>query len=274
MRDNIESDRTMNRRSTLKALGASVMAAAVGTGTVNATGKPDYRRLIEQSHKVLQATNSVDKQHQFLLNRGIGTAVESTTLEFSHSGPSAQYLTAKETSLWFSLFSDCTTDGYPDGTYTAELVWEYDPDDFETGHAPLDYSGIGWRSGSWDYETNTLDDLYNSDPDWISYKGGTSGNGPAWEVDDNGTVSASQDNTRQFYTGVHLNWTGDSPSETTISASYSHTWNNVTVSGVSVGYPFGVSVTVSNENEEWTKDYNDSGEFLRLSKYDAEGCRY
>ncbi|WP_128478428.1 hypothetical protein [Halorussus pelagicus] len=266
----------LNRRTTLKSIGGGLTLAAIGVPTVSARSERSYRETIEQSHQILKDTDSVEKQHKFLRNRGVGTAKSSALLEVEKvdSGASTQVVETEETSLWFSLYNDCTSTGYPDGTFTAELTWEYDPDFSETGYSPKDYAGIGWRSGSWDYETNNTDDLYSSDPDWIYYDQGSSSMGPAWVVEDWKTIYASQDNTRKFTAGVHLDWTGDSPSEKTISASYSHTWSNVTISGVGTGYPGGVTVQVADNSEEWTKDTNDSGDFLRLSKNDSiDNCR-
>jgi len=54
--------------------------------------------------------------------------------------------------------------------------------------------------------------------------------------------------------------------------SYSHTWSNVNITGVGVSYPGGVSVSVSNENNEWNKGRDDDGNFLRLSYDELTGC--
>ena len=264
----------------LKSLGAATTLSTVGVSVSGARDEPSFRETLKQSHRVLQAAGP-KKQHEFLQNRGIATATDSATHKLcgptqGGNDPSTQTLVESEISLWFSLYYDCGTGTYPNGTYIAELTWEYDPTWDDVGDNPMDYVGIGWDDNTWYYEDNNLDDMYVSHPNYINHYGGSSGYGPAWEVDDRYTLDdAWTDEHLYFFTGVHLDWNGsDSLKDNrTIAASYSHTWNSVTINSVSVGYPYGVSVGVGNEEKEWTKDTNDSGTFLRLRYNDIEGCK-
>jgi len=106
----------------------------------------------------------------------------------------------------------------------------------------------------------------------VNFYGGSSGGGPIWEINDVETIYEGWENDKVFYAGVDMNWKGSDPDARTISASYSHTWSDVTVNSVSIGYPAGVSVAVGSEDKRYTKGTNDSGDFLRLRKRDAILC--
>ena len=270
--------RKVNRRTMLKSLGAATAFPTAGVAVSSARSGPSFDEVLEQSHRVLQAKGP-EKQHEFLRNRGVGTAMKSTTYRMpthtSDGGMSTQTLVESEISLTFSLFDDCGFNGYPDGTYVAELSWNYDATWDDYGDPPMDYVGIGWDDNTWYYEDNNVDDMYDNS-DYVNYISGTSGNGPAWEIDDeytldNGYAFDGQDN---YFVGVHLVWNGteSEKSNKTISASYSHTWSGVTVNSVGVSYPGGVSVGVSNENYEWNKGRDDNGNFLRLGYNEVSGC--
>lgn len=261
----------------LKSLGAATALTTAGVSVGSARGGPSFEKILEQSHRILEAKGP-EKQHQFLRNRGVGTAMDSATYNMpSHAsdGPSTQTLVEHEISLTFSLFNDCGFNGYPDGTYVAELSWEYDASFDDYGDPPMDHVGIGWDNNTWYYEDNNTSDMYDNS-DYVNYKSGTSGRGPAWEINDDYTLDNGYafDGQDHYFVGVHLVWNGTESEKNnkTISASYSHTWSNVNINSVSVSYPGGVSVGVSNEDKEWNKGRDDSGEFLRLGYNEVSGC--
>lgn len=249
-------------------MGAS--AAVLGSGVVGATPGEGrgLREIIRRGHRVFDATQDTERYFEFLRNRSIGVATESGTMQIQKKtdgdvGTQAYY--TDEISLTFGLYGACDSSG----TFTTELIWNYETNrnpNVNYGEPPLDYIGIGWRDGAWDYETDNLDDLFTSSSE-IEYIGGSSPEGPGWEFGE-----YDLDHSRGYYAGVHINWIGDEPHEDTLSASYSHTWDDVEITGVSVGYPAGVSVSVSDVDKEFTKDYTDSGDFLRLAKCDSIPC--
>lgn len=278
MSEENKSGRKANRRNVLKSIGAATALSTAGVSISSARSGRSFEKILEASHRVLNAKGP-EKQHEFLRNHGVGTAKRSITYDMpshgSNDGMSTQTLDTSEITLTFSLFNDCGFNGSGDGTYVAELNWEYNPSFDDSGDLPLDHVGIGWDDNTWYYETNSTSDMYDNS-DYVSYKSGTSGQGPAWEVQDrwtidNGTRYDGQDN---YFVGVHLVWNGaDSLKDNrTIAASYSHAWSDVTISGVSVSYPAGVSVSVSNEEKEWNKGRDDNGNFLRLRYNDISGC--
>ena len=59
--------------------------------------------------------------------------------------------------------------------------------------------------------------------------------------------------------------------ERELQGGYSHTWNDVSIDSASVGFPAGVSVSVSDGTYEWKTDTkNDGDTLLRLSECDTD----
>lgn len=262
-----------SRRRFLSKVGAATVVGVPTAAAQSGTAKSlSYQEKLDKSHKILQATNSVEKQHKFLRNRGVGITSESTEMGLnSGDGVSVQEVSSEDLSLTFSLYTEC--DGREVTGFTAELTWEYNNQYYEaSGYPPNDYVGIAWDDGSWYYANNNVnEDLYSNSP-YVNYYSGSSGGGPVWEVDDVETIYEGWENDKLFYTGVDMSWEGSEPDDRTIAASYSHTWSDVTVKNVSVGFPAGVSVAVGSEDKRYTKDTSDSGDFLRLRKRDAILC--
>jgi hypothetical protein len=266
-----------NRRSVLKSLGAVAAFSTVGVSGSRAQRGPSLRKKVEQSHRILQ-NHDVNKQHDFLRNRGIATAVDKTNMtvpEESNDGISTQTLVKDEISLSFSLFTDCKyydSGIYAgDGTWIAELSWEYNESSDDFGDDPLDYVGIGWDNNTWNYEDGNTSDVDSSSSNIQRHS--APGNGQAWDVADGAILDGSDDSTTHW-TNVDVKWNGDDSEKdnSTISAGYTHTWSQVTVDGISVGFPAGVSVSVKDESKSWYKHYEDNGDYMELTYNDASGC--
>jgi hypothetical protein len=177
----------------------------------------------------------------------------------------------KDLSLTFTLYSGCSGSGYQ-GEYSAEVTWEYTPKYYEaSGYQPNDYVGIAWDGNSWYYANNNKDDLYDNSQE-VNYLSGSSSQGPGWEIDDTDAIYDSWNSDKIFYAGVYMDWKGSDRSVKTLAASYSHTYSGVKITSVGVSYPSGITVSVSNESNKYTKDTNDDGDFLKLSNNEAEGC--
>lgn len=261
----------------LKSLGAATAFSTVGVSVSRAQSRPSLDKRIEQSHRVLQAAGP-EKQHKFLRKHGVATAMDSGSMSVpsgASDGPSTQTLDTHEITLTFSLYTDCETydSGVTagDGTYIAEMTWEYDETVDDYGDAPKDYVGIGWDNNTWYYEDNNTSDV-DSYSNNVSYYG-DEGRGPAWEVAD-GAILDGADGDTVYWANVDLVWNGtdNQKDNRTIAASYTHTWDEVGIDSVSVSYPAGVSLTVSNEDKKWYKNYNDNGDFLKLRFNDLHGC--
>lgn len=236
-------------------------------GTVRADG-PSFDKLVEISRRIREKTGSTQRQHEFLRNHGVGTALETDTLRLGQSGGvGTQELSEDQISLYFSLYSDCNSDGYADGTYKLEFAWDYSAFT-SSGEKSHDFVGIAWKNGTWEYETANTDDLTTSDS-YISYEGGSSTSGPAFNIDDWNPFIQEYN-----YVSVDVNWVGDQDEQDidTVSASYTHTYNEVNIDSVGVSFPAGVSVTVSDDSKSWSKDTEDNGDFTQLALSDATGC--
>lgn len=277
MGENNPSKRLMKRRTVLQALGSTTALSTTGIHRASAKSGPSYKEILEQSHRILEK-RGVDQQHDFLQNHGIGTVKETTTKTVSQAnkGISTQALTKSQISLSFSLFNDCNQESmneYPNGTYVAELSWEYDYPIGFGGERPLDFVGIGWDGNTWYYENNSTNDSYSNWGDFIQYYGRSSGQGPAWSVKDWNLAHPLAEETDTCWVGVNLNWLSseEEKDKPTIAASYTHTWEDLEITGVDVSYPAGVSVSARNKEDEWDKD-TDGDKYLELGYKDIEGC--
>lgn len=250
-----------DRRSYLKAAGALSFAGI--PSVAQAKSKSDFRRTIEHSLRVKEATNSIDKWHAFLRQRGID--VRSMTRRYQmpakNSGEiGTQHWYPDELDITITISaSGCTGD-----EYYVDLTWSY-INDTSDGHVggelPVDIAGLYWDPNWWDLTSNdTSQSLTSSDYVW--YRDGSfDGDGPAFNVDDLSIYA--HDETDIWYCGAYLIPLGDyTASERRVYAEYSHTWNDVSIDSVSVSYPAGLSVSVSNETYEWTTDTEKDGSTL------------
>lgn len=260
----------MSRRSVLKTTGLGLGSIVGGSGGVSAANDEGRRdELLEKSHKILMNTGSVEKQHKFLRNKGFSTKMDQQSYAVPRSdGVSTQSFDRDDLDITMSLFKDCRGDG----NYTAELTWDYKYNWDDIGSDPWDVAGIGWEEGYWDYESYDLaESTYTGGDITVQYRDGTSGSGPGFNVADVDSTDGDRG-----YCGVNLVPLGDySIEERILQGAYSHTWESVTIDSVSVAYPYGVSVSVTDESYEWKTDTEiDGTTLLRLNQADAECSCY
>lgn len=252
----------MNRRSYLKSLSA-IGGAGMLSSPVLARQEPGFKRIIEQSLQVKESTNSIEKWHSFLENHGID--VQSRAQRYNLPGKSGGDV---GTQHWYPEELDVTitisAPGCTGDEYYADLSWSYINDTSDShvgGEYPYDIAGLYWNSDWWDLtSTDTNQSLTASSNVW--YRDGTfSGDGPAFNVDDPAIYAA--DETDIWYCGAYLVPLGNyTASERRVYGEYTHTWSNVSITGVSVSYPPGLSVSLSNETYKWNTDTEDDGSTL------------
>ncbi|MFC6731692.1 hypothetical protein [Haladaptatus sp. GCM10025893] len=159
----------------------------------------------------------------------------------------------------------------PKGEYYAELIWTYNWEWDDSGQKPNDRVGIGYENQWWDFESYNVSETTETST-YVTPNENEFGDGPSFEVDDYyiGWDGAEND---QHWAGVYLepvgNYTSD---ERRIQGGYSHIWNNVSIDSVSIGYPWGVSVSVSDSRYEWRTTTDDSGNLLRVRQEDSNYC--
>lgn len=266
----------LSRRMALKASAASIGTMAGATSIAAAAPDRSYRERIYASHKVLE-NRGPEAQKEFLQNHGIGVTRQSGTAALrptNNDGPSTQdsnFSAGDDATFYFSLYTDCDSNGYPDGTYTAEFAWDYDEGEF-LDDDPLDVAAITWNKG-WDYDD--YDDFYYTSHDDVSYRSGTSGEGPAFNVRD----VMDQSRTGWWYCGTHIEPIGDYDyDERILAAAYTHTWTvegEPYIDSVGVSYPPGISISFKDSDDEArekTIDRDSSGELFRESQSDASSC--
>lgn len=271
--------RSLSRRAALKATAVSIPTVTGATGLAAADDDRTYRERLYDSHKVLQNAGP-DAQEKYLKKHGIGVSRVKGRVALSpdqssnDDGVSTQdsnFTAGDDATFTFSLYKDCTYYGSHDGTYTAELQWNYEEGEF-LDDAPEDVAAITWNKG-WDYDD--YDDFYYTSHDDITYRSGTSGNGPAFDVVD----VNDQSRTGYWWCGTHIEPVGDySNEERILAAAYTHTWTvdgDPYIDSVSVSYPPGISISFKNEDDEArekTIDRDASGELFRENQAQAEDC--
>lgn len=248
-----------SRRSFLKTASALGVAGMVPS-VARAESKSDFRRTIEQSLRVKEATNSIEKWHAFLRHRGID--VQSTTRRYQlpmedegEVGVQHWYPDELDISITISA-PGCTGD-----EYYVDLTWSYinnTGDNHVGGEIPLDIAGLYWDPNWWDLTSKDTSQSFTSS-NYVSYRDGSfDGDGPAFNVDDLSIYG--HDETDTWYCGAYLVPLGDfTTSERRVYGEYCHTWSNVEITNVSVSYPAGVSVSVDNVNHRWYTDTEKGG---------------
>lgn len=261
----------IDRRAFLKTTGIGF--AVVGTFAATASAKPASREDIEQSLRVKEETGSIEKWHQFLRNRGSDVTSETATYEMpveanSSGDVSTQDWTKAELDITLTIGGYCTTDG-PE--YYADLSWSYDDaadsGNYGYGRLPLDIAGISYDYDWWDLTSYSVSEATSTSSYVTTREESFTGTGPAFEVND---YDISYDGAEQdlHYGGVYLEPIGDySPSERRLQGGYTHTWNSITIDSVSVSFPAGVGVSVSDATYKWnTKTEQDQDTLLRVSQ--------
>lgn len=259
----------IDRRRFLKTSGATAVTGLGFTSMARARG-PSSREVVEQSLRLKEATNDIDKWKEYLRNQGFSVASDSHTYEIPKStdGVSTQEVNTDELHIDISLSYDC------EDVYYADLSWQYvdDTDDWHTpiGDVPYDGAGIGFDSDWWDLHSYTISDTTETSQ-YVSYRDGTAdGTGPAFNVDDD--QKYHDDNWDSVeYCGLYLDPIGDySYDERRLQGGYGHTWENISVESISVGFPWAISVTVTDETYRWETDTEeDEDTLLRLAQSDA-----
>ena len=256
--------RSTDRRSFLRTVGVGAAGLTAFSGVTRAE-EPTRDEIMEQSYHILEKTGDSEKRRKYLRNHGFGTATDRHQFSFPQKGPGKQTnLETDDLDIEINLFVD------RDGVYTADLTWYYEWGSWgDSGDPPVDIAGVGWDSDWWDYEDYNLEESTHNSGDGVSYRDGTSGSGPAFDVDDYNLFRYGDDGPHYF--SVDIVPKGDYESdERRIQGAYSHTWESVDINGVSVGYPSGVSVTVGNSSKEWTTDTEKDGStLLRLQQRQA-----
>lgn len=237
-------------------------APAVGATTESEKSLEDH---IQQSHEMLEGGASLEERETYLENENITSDKSQQTFKIQREDSvSPQSFDSDELDITAYLWHSCD-----DGEYYAELVWDYEWDVGSYGAPPNDRVGIGFNSEWWDYSSYSISDTTETS-NLVTPNESEFGSGPAFLVNDDDVP----DENNQYWAGVYLDAVGDyTEDERRIQGGYSHLWEGVSVDSVSVSYPVGVSVSVSDHTYEWTTPTEQDGDtLLRLSQADSVYC--
>lgn len=262
--------KNMTRRNVLK----TTTGAAVAFGNIPAVGATrssdqPFKSKIKASHRLLENGATHEERESFLEKHGVTFAKNRYVYQIPAHDDGMGTMSYEENDLDITIYlwHNC-----PDGQYYAELIWTYLWEWYDSGSRPNDRVGIGYNNEWWDYESYSISTTTETST-YVTPNEDEFGEGPAFEVDDYqlGLDSAESD---QHWAGVYLepvgNYTSD---ERRIQGGYAHLWEGVTIESVSVGYPWGISVSVSDTNYKWeTATEIDGDTLLRVAQEDSIYC--
>lgn len=257
-----------DRRSVLKATAGLATAGLSGLASAREDGKPELERIVDAAHRILERTGDQERYMEFLDNRAsTGWVSRSYTIEkeSADDGPSTRKIDRTDLDITIGIVNDCWSNP---SKYYVELSWHYDGGVCEL---PDDYTGLMWNRNWWDlYYPDSYDNSFVTS-DYVTYQDGTfEGDGPGFAVEDVWAESESSN-----WSGVYITPIGDySQTQRRVFGRYSHTWYDVTVQSVSVGFSASgpsFSVEVSDETKEWVTDSEKDGS-TPLYVYQSDAC--
>ena len=270
----------LNRRTVLKMSSVSLAGIGVSTSGALAAGEDEFKRKIEESQRVKQSTQDVYRWLDYLETKGIygdtvhrRYTIRKDNVDDSSSGAESKYARTTgyqyqeaDLDIYISLVHDCDREDY-----YAELAWTYeDNGDFSVGQDPLDGAGMHYKDNWWKLRDNNIYDTTSTSTDVAPEENwGFDFEGPGYSMDDYGARNDMED--RQYYAGVYIVPRDEDvdAEDRAIQGRYTHTWEEVEIESVSVSYPAGLSVSLSNNEKKWRTKDNGDGDLLRITQADA-----
>ncbi|MFQ3319001.1 MAG: hypothetical protein ACI80F_001061 [Natronomonas sp.] len=250
-----------NRRKVIKT--AAVIGSASIAGTSIASGSTaGFRSTIEHSQVIKQSTGSIEAWLDYLEKHDVYGETKNQIYS-PDKGITTKKVEKSELDINITLLEDCDTD-----EYYAELSWEYENNPW--GEPPQDGVGLAYDSDWWKlaydniYDTTSTSTYVEPKEEW-----GYDFEGPGYAVEDQ---YAAGDSTESYhYAGVYLVEREDSvdPSDREIQGNYVHTWDEIDITGGSVGFPAGISLSVSENDKKWDTKTEQDGDLLRISQAEA-----
>ena len=250
---------------------ATGLVAVNGVITVGAadSSNDSFKDHIRTANQILESDEYSREDREKYLNKynitGEGdrhTFVVDKKEESKEGELSTQSFAKYHLDIEVRLWSNC-----PDGDYYAELIWEYDWP-YHQGEMPRDRVAIGYENQWWDLESYSIRETTETST-YVSPKEEEFGDGPCFTARDE-----YGDNQNQHYAGAYIEPVGNyGTRERRIQGAYTHVWNDISIESVSVGYPLGISVSVSDEDYKWrTRTERHGDELLRIAQADATYC--
>lgn len=265
---NDSTNQSLDRRTFLATTGAG-FATALTLPTTARAGR-DADDIFERGMELKRQTNSRDVWKKFLKNRGWSFTTSRHVYDVPHGDgvTTSNYEESEDLDTEFFLGFDCSN---PD-EYYAEVSWSYSTDFGDYGDMPMDYAGISFEHDEWEFLGDTINETFSTSGSYVNYHS-LDTDGAAAEVDDN-EITADGKQSDLFWFGANITPEGSSDSsERQVRGGYAHTWSDITVESVSVGLPYSVSLTVSNETYYWnTNTKKDENTYLLAYQDEANGC--
>jgi len=266
--------------------GVSLAGIGVPTSGALAASDDEFKRKIEESHRVRRSTQDIYRWLDYLETRGIyGDTVQrrytirKDNVDDSSSSAKSKYARTRDHAQYeeddlvinITLVHDCDR-----RDYYGELYWKYDGDSFDYGEDPLDAIGIFYKDSWWKLRYNNIYDTTETstdvepEEDW-----GFDFEGPGYSMDDESAQGGDDKENNSYYAGVYIVPRDDDvdAEDREINGRYAHTWESVDIEAVSVGYPSGLAVKLSDNDKKWKTKTDRDGNLLRISQADARDQR-
>lgn len=268
-----DSDRSLNRRTALKALGTAG-AAITGTGVLGTVSAADPHQkyiAVQQAANEIREKQGRQAMLKFLDKQGINyTSVRKPmVVESKHDDVSTNEFDNVDGGTYCDICLDFTLYTNSSSTiYTIDMAWDYKLENDDYGQQPNDGAALYYTDSCWDYYSNSLSETtYTSTH--VSTEDGNNNDGVAYSVDD---ISASDGDS--LYCGLNIEPIGDcSYDQREVFGEYLHNWTDVEVnSSFGVSFPAGISVSYSvdtNVNQETTGTEGDGDTLMTLDQSEA-----
>lgn len=259
----VSENRTASRRTALKAIGSATAMAVGGLASVPSIGSANElspEEIRQEAIKLEQETGDHEAYKTFLRENGFSIAGQEKEFTVQKSSSSSGGYTIQKldrNDLWIELD---ISKYHSEEKYTAELWWNWGNQDIDDwGEPPRDIVGFYWEDSDWNLATASL---FTSNH---VYFNGFSGTHTAHEFND-----SEGDGGANKYCMSDLTPAGSSsPSAREIGAEYIHTYDSITWSNVTGGFPWGLSATFSNPNKKWEMNYDQNDDALLVSQADV-----
>lgn len=291
------NNRCINRRKILKAAAATSMGAvsAVSTSTAeHGRTEDEFQKHIQQARRIHKRAG-IEQRMQYLEAHDIPTGYSRVISGFPNKGEGPGIMDGTGQGDYcvepdkcdgdIDLTLSISYDMY-NGRYFADLSMRYKYSyqttsshgyySYSGPQDPVDGAGLLWERDTWKLQDRDDPGYCTSGDDHVEWDNGS------WNYESvgfranskqiaksTGTTSISDHWSDTEHAGVYLR-TGDDYSEgDTVNAAYRYTWNSGEVNGVSLGYPWTISISASSSTESEDLQTDLDGYSLKVDENDT-----
>lgn len=236
-----DGGKKVTRRSVLGLLGSTAVAGSVPTV---GSAKPEFRKIIDQAHRIREKTGSQQRFLKYLRSHGLTVANQRT--EYVVPAQSEGISTAEISENYLDVELTLVYNYYQcslENIYT-EYSWTWDVQS-GNGETPKDFISLGWPSDHYDYDSETHGSNVNH------YDRDNDLTGSVWKYDDSHLSAGDTDSS---YAGCYLKET-TTDQDRHVGGKYRHTWNSIELDSITYSSDGVVEVTFENTTDRWKSGF-------------------